>query len=69
MPSERYEVTQPVFWAVTPQDYIGVAAHSRPVVAQFCKNATIREYDAGHWVLLSHPEALNKDLQAWIEGL
>lgn len=68
IPLDRYDVTKPVFWAKTPQDYIGVAAHLQPAVDRHCKNATIKTYDAGHWVLLSHPEALNKDLQEWIEG-
>ena len=30
---------------------------------------TIREYDAGHWFILSHADELNADLAPWIEGV
>lgn len=38
-------------------------------VEKYCKNATIKEFDADHWVIMSAPKEVNEDLLRWLEGL
>ncbi|KAL4244179.1 AB hydrolase superfamily protein [Abortiporus biennis] len=32
-------------------------------------NVTVKEYDGDHWLILSHADQINRDLEAWITGL
>jgi soluble epoxide hydrolase/lipid-phosphate phosphatase len=38
----------------------------KPQIEKYCKKATIKEYDADHWVMFSHADELNKDLHDWV---
>lgn len=62
-------MTKPVFFAGAKQDYVCPSELGKAATAKNCTDATIREYDAGHWVMLSNAAELNEDLRAWIEGL
>ena len=72
IPAERAHppTTAPVFFAVATHDYIctpvlGYGEMGRPGFAQH--KMTMKEYDADHWFILSHPEELSRDLLAWME--
>ena len=58
-----------MFWGGASQDYVCLIALARPTVEQRCKNLTYKEYDADHWLTLSHADQINKDVQEWIEGI
>lgn len=42
---------------------------SQARLATHVKNATYKEFDADHWVLLSHADEVNKELLEWIKKL
>jgi len=67
IPADRYEVTQPVFFAGAKQDYVCLSKMGIMACTQLCKDLTIREFDTGHWVQLEAPTELNTELLAWIE--
>ena len=69
VPLDRYKLTKPAFFGGAKQDYICRSEMGKAVMATHCADATIREYDAGHWVMLSNAVEVNEDLKAWIEGL
>ncbi|KAI0060509.1 alpha/beta-hydrolase [Artomyces pyxidatus] len=70
IPKESTEVKQPFFFAASKQDacclpsrgYHGIATSVRGPV-------TTQEFDADHWVMLSHAEELNDALLGWLNGL
>lgn len=61
----------PVFFGAANKDYICIPALA---YATFKKDEwkdhkiTIKEYDADHWLILSHADQVSRDLEAWIEG-
>ena len=69
VPLDTYKLTKPVFFGGAKEDYICRSDVGKATTASYCTDATIREYDAGHWVMLSNAVELNEDLKAWIEGL
>ncbi|KAK7676757.1 hypothetical protein QCA50_005212 [Cerrena zonata] len=71
IPKERYlpPTSSPIFFAASLRDYIGLAAMQKGNLTSpkfKDHNVTIHEYDADHWILLSHAEEVGKDLDAWL---
>ena len=69
IPQDAYLINKPVFFGACTQD-----APSPPVVGDqgllFAKGpVTRREYNTGHWVILTHYEQLGNHLSEWLEGL
>jgi len=69
VPKENYRISKPAFLGAAKQDYIAVSSQAIAVFNHFCDNPTIREFDAGHWLLLSHADEVNAELKQWIEGV
>ncbi|KII93216.1 hypothetical protein PLICRDRAFT_35398 [Plicaturopsis crispa FD-325 SS-3] len=70
IPLENYSPKAPVFFGASTKDQICLAAVGKASIAMKCKGVnTIKEYDADHWLILSHAEQLSADLLGWIEGL
>ncbi|KII93233.1 hypothetical protein PLICRDRAFT_171017 [Plicaturopsis crispa FD-325 SS-3] len=70
IPLDNYNPTAPVFFGAATKDHICLAAGGKAEIAKTCKGATtIKEYDADHWLILSHGEQISKDLLTWVEGL
>lgn len=67
IPAERYDLQQPVFFGGCSRDYICKPAMGQGSLAKHAKNATYKEFDADHWVILSHADEVNKELLAWIQ--
>ncbi|KAI0037025.1 alpha/beta-hydrolase [Vararia minispora EC-137] len=69
VPLERYPLTKPVFFGACTHD-----APSPPVLGDMTLQmlakgpVTRHEYATGHWVMLTHYEALGTDLLAWLGG-
>jgi hypothetical protein len=70
IPQPAYIVTKPVFFGACTLD-----APCPPVLGDMALKALVKgpvtrhEYETGHWVLLTHYEALGKDLLEWLAGL
>lgn len=58
-----------MFFGATLKDYISLPELIKKGLRAFCKNTTVKDYDADHWVVHSDAELVNKDLQEWIEGV
>jgi pimeloyl-ACP methyl ester carboxylesterase len=63
---EKYTVNRPVFFAAAFHDYISPALLGIAVIKHNCKNATIREFQDGHWLMMSSPREVNAALFSWI---
>ncbi|KAF8973706.1 Alpha/Beta hydrolase protein [Flammula alnicola] len=66
IPLERYPVHQPVFFAAANHDYISRSTLGVAIINYNCKNATIREFQDGHWLMMSSPAEVNAALFSWI---
>ncbi|KAI0052216.1 alpha/beta-hydrolase [Auriscalpium vulgare] len=70
VPEGSYHFRQPVYFAGCSRDAVCIPVYGRSGLKEFSKGTlTTKEFDAGHYVHLSHPEELNVDLHSWIEGL
>lgn len=61
----------PVFFGGALKDQVCLAQSGHAMFASepFKEHSvTIRDYDADHWLILSHHEALARDLGEWIDG-
>lgn len=66
---DRYVVTKPVFFGAALDDTACRADHGKEVTSRYCPNATVFEYNTGHWILQQAPDKLNEDIQAWLHAL
>ena len=66
---ENYTITKPVFFGAASKDAACRADQGKAVVARYCPDATIADYETGHWILHQAPDKLNEDLRAWLQGL
>ncbi|KAH9486622.1 Bifunctional epoxide hydrolase 2 [Psilocybe cubensis] len=69
VPLDKYTVATPVFLAVAKEDPVAVPGMVIASTLKFCTNTTVREYDAGHWVLWEAKDQVNADLEQWIASL
>ncbi len=68
-PEENLEVTNPVFYGGALKDFVALNAVNKAGTVEKCKNATIHEYDGGHWVMWEAKDEVNKDLLNWLKTL
>ena len=68
IPEDRYDIHQPVFFAGCTRDYVCLSGPGLAGTSKHAKDITYKEFDADHWVLLSHADEVNKELLAWIEA-
>jgi len=66
IPREKYPVEKPVFFAAAMHDYISLGILGIATTKYHCKNATIREFYDGHWLMMSSPAEVNAALFSWI---
>ncbi|RXW19532.1 hypothetical protein EST38_g6344 [Candolleomyces aberdarensis] len=69
VPLENYKVQKPVFIGCTKRDVICLPALAQATARQFCPQATIETFDAGHWVLAQAPNEVNSALEKWINSI
>ncbi|KAI0060513.1 alpha/beta-hydrolase [Artomyces pyxidatus] len=68
--TEAAEVHQPVFFAACKKDAICPPALGYTSIAASVRGpVTTQEFDADHWVMMSHTEELNKALLGWLAKL
>ena len=60
---------KPVFFGATLRDSACRADQGKAFIARTCPNATVVDYDTGHWILHEVPDKLNEDLQNWIKTI
>lgn len=66
---ENIPIQQPVFFGAAMKDYVCLGAVGKASAAQYCKGPlTIKEFDAGHWLMWEEKDKLNGELLEWIKG-
>ncbi|KAF9056498.1 Alpha/Beta hydrolase protein [Panaeolus papilionaceus] len=63
---ENYPIDKPVFFGAATHDYISRSVLGIATTNYHCKNATIREFHDGHWLMMSSPAEVNTALFSWI---
>ncbi|KAF8912984.1 Alpha/Beta hydrolase protein [Gymnopilus junonius] len=66
IPLELYHVAKPVLFAAATHDYISPAILGIATTNYHCKTSTIRQFNEGHWLMLSAPAELNVALLSWV---
>ncbi|EJD34801.1 alpha/beta-hydrolase [Auricularia subglabra TFB-10046 SS5] len=61
-------VAQPVFYAACQRDPVSSPAVGLPSLRALAADLTVAEFAAGHWVYLELPDALNAELDRWLES-
>lgn len=69
IPKSAYIVTKPVFFGGCTHDAACVASDGAAIVRALCPNATVKDFESGHWVLNERPAEVNEELKKWLEGL
>lgn len=69
VPQAQHIVQKPVFFGAAKSDYVALAAIGKFNTSQLCPNATVREFDTGHWVTWEAKDEVNKELLSWIQAL
>lgn len=62
----------PIFFGAALQDYICTAAAGKHVFKrkEFANHdITVRDFDADHWLILSMPDQINRELGQWLERI
>ncbi|KAA1470809.1 alpha/beta-hydrolase [Dentipellis sp. KUC8613] len=67
VPASAYEITKPVFFAAANKDFVALPQIGDFVLQKYAKGPlTRREFDADHWIMMSHSPELNKALDEWL---
>ncbi|TFY64338.1 hypothetical protein EVG20_g5975 [Dentipellis fragilis] len=70
VPREKYDLHLPVFFGATTRDYVCTPAFDLLPLGRHAQGPlTVREFDADHWITLSHSPQVNAALLEWIGGL
>ncbi|KAK1224639.1 hypothetical protein PQX77_012441 [Marasmius sp. AFHP31] len=69
IPPENAVVVKPVFFGAGVRDFAVLAPVMIRSTLDSSANATIRLYDATHWLQWEAKDEVNRDLLTWIEGL
>jgi len=65
IPLDRYDIHQPLFFADYKQDCVCLPARGQASTSMHGEDVTFKEFDADHWLILSHANEVNKKLLAW----
>ena len=60
---------KPSFLGLALYDCFCVADMAKGLTESLCTDATIREYETDHWIMLAAPDRLNTNIHEWIDGL
>ena len=71
IPKERYlpPTSSPIFFGASLKDYICIADMQKGIMADpkfKDHDVTIHDYDADHWLILSHAKEICEDLEKWL---
>ena len=67
---DQKTIKLPVFLGAAHLDFVGIAMIQKMNTSQNCPNATIVDFvDADHWILLSHAQKVNEELESWLGKL
>lgn len=67
IPEDRCTISKPVFFGAALKDAACRADLGKAVTARLCPNATVVDYETGHWILQQAPDKLNEDILAWLK--
>ncbi|KAG6829036.1 hypothetical protein H0H87_012823 [Tephrocybe sp. NHM501043] len=67
---ENFLVHKPVFLGAALKDFVCLAPLQKAVLTQVAKGPlTVKDFDAGHWLLWEEKEKVNQELLQWVQGL
>jgi len=67
---QNFLIHKPAFFGAATRDYVCTPALGKVALERCSKGSlTIKDYDAGHWLLWEQKDKLNEDLLEWIRGL
>ena len=74
IPQSRYlpPTSSPIFMGAALKDRIGVAEVQKSYVTGIKfkdHDVTIHDYDADHWLILSHADEISRELDSWLQGV
>ncbi|PBK78292.1 alpha/beta-hydrolase [Armillaria solidipes] len=69
IPADNLEITKPVFYGGALHDAVALNAVNKAATTDKCKNATLHEYDGGHWIIWEAMDEINRDLLEWLKSL
>ena len=67
IPIDRIPLPLPVFYAGGQRDCVNPPALALKTLKQLCTDLTVKEVDAGHWLQLEAPDAVNEALTEWLQ--
>ncbi|TFY71315.1 hypothetical protein EVG20_g1709 [Dentipellis fragilis] len=69
VPLEAYDLPFPIFFGAAKKDFISLPSAALASLQRHAKGAlTVKEFEADHWLTLSHPAELNAALEEWVGG-
>ncbi|KAH7100724.1 alpha/beta-hydrolase [Auriculariales sp. MPI-PUGE-AT-0066] len=63
------QIEHPALFVAATKDPIGLPVFGKTVSQKFHKNVTFAELDTGHWMLLEKPDAVNRELDAFLQTI
>ncbi|SJL00528.1 uncharacterized protein ARMOST_03841 [Armillaria ostoyae] len=69
IPADNLEITKPVFYGGALHDAVALNAVNKAATIDKCKNATLHEYNGGHWIIWEAKDEINRDLLEWLKSL
>ena len=64
--------SSPIFFGAALKDYICLAPMQKQVFIdpRFKDHqVTIKDFDADHWLILSHADEISRELDSWLQGV
>lgn len=69
IPADNLEITKPVFYGGALHDAVALNVVNKTETTDNCKNATVHEYDGGHWIIWEAKDEINRDFLDWLKAL
>ncbi|KAF9058455.1 Alpha/Beta hydrolase protein [Rhodocollybia butyracea] len=69
IPVESYSIGIPTFFGGALRDHIALAAGGKAMMARFCPELTVRDFDTSHWIMLEVSAELNDALSEFFVSL
>ena len=69
IPLSAYNLTIPVFYGATLQDYVNLPSLNIPGMQAACSNLVVHNFNTTHWPQFEVPNEVNQALGSWVASL
>ena len=69
IPLAAYNLSMPVFYGPTLQDYVDLVSLTLPTMVETCSNLVTYNFNTTHWVMQEAPDELNAALGQFFSSL